>query len=73
MTVLQGTLRKSVHDIESAIKEFNDAKLEAGMLTMRRHEKDYMLRRDTKYGDELKKAATAFHRHSCQLRYSGGE
>jgi methyl-accepting chemotaxis protein len=57
---LQGTLRKSVHDIESAIKEFNDSKLEAGMLTMRRHEKDYMLRRDIKYGDELKKAATVF-------------
>jgi methyl-accepting chemotaxis protein len=57
---LQGTLRKSVHDIEGTIKEFNDAKLEAGMLMMRRHEKDYMLRLDTKYGDELKKTAIAF-------------
>jgi methyl-accepting chemotaxis protein len=57
---LQGTLRKSVHDIEATIKDFNDAKLDAGMLTMRRHEKDYMLRRDAKYGDELKKAAIAF-------------
>jgi methyl-accepting chemotaxis protein len=57
---LQGTLRKSVHDVESAIKQFKDAPLEAGMLTMRRHEKDYMLRRDTKYGDALKKAAAAF-------------
>lgn len=57
---LQGVLRKSVHDIESTIKEFNDPKLEASMLTMRRHEKDYMLRRNVRYIDEMKKAATIF-------------
>ena len=38
------------------------SKLEAGMLTMRRHEKDFMLRRDAKYGDEMKKAAADFAR-----------
>jgi methyl-accepting chemotaxis protein len=30
------------------------------MLMMRRHEKDFMLRRDTKYGDEMKKRASEF-------------
>ena len=30
------------------------------MLMMRRHEKDFMLRRDAKYGDEMKKRASEF-------------
>ena len=30
------------------------------MLTMRRHEKDFMLRRDRKYGDDMKKRAGEF-------------
>ena len=30
------------------------------MLMMRRHEKDFMLRRDAKYGDEMKKQASQF-------------
>src|SRR6185437_15404881 len=35
-------------------------RLMSGMLTMRRHEKDFMLRRDPKYVDELNKSATEF-------------
>ncbi len=57
---LQGTLRASVHAIETKAKELKDFKLEAAMLTMRRHEKDYMLRRDMRYQDEMKKAAADF-------------
>ncbi len=57
---LEGVLRKSVHDIESKIKEFDDPKLAVQMLMMRRHEKDFMLRRDKKYGDQLNQAATDF-------------
>jgi methyl-accepting chemotaxis protein len=57
---LQGALRKAVHEIESALKEFGDAKLEAGMLMMRRHEKDFMLRGDARYVDTLNKTAVAF-------------
>ena len=30
------------------------------MLTMRRHEKDFMLRRDHKYGDDMKKRNAEF-------------
>ena len=30
------------------------------MLTMRRHEKDFMLRRDARYGDDMKKRAAEF-------------
>jgi methyl-accepting chemotaxis protein len=57
---LQGALRRAVHDIESPLKEFKDARLEAGMLTLRRHEKDFILRGDVKYVDDLKKSAAAF-------------
>src|SRR3954470_5920594 len=57
---LQGTLRKSVHEIETEANRLKDAKLEAGMLMMRRHEKDYMLRGDAKYGATHKSAAAAF-------------
>jgi methyl-accepting chemotaxis protein len=30
------------------------------MLAMRRHEKDFILRRDAKYGDDMKKQASEF-------------
>jgi methyl-accepting chemotaxis protein len=59
-TGLEGKLRASVHAIESRLKDVNDPQLEAAMLMMRRHEKDFMLRRDTKYGDEMKQAAARF-------------
>lgn len=57
---LEGSLRTSVHAIETALKKFDDAPANAAMLTMRRHEKDFMLRRDVKYADQMKKAAGAF-------------
>jgi len=50
---LQGALRKSVHEIEEKLASFDDARLTAGMLMMRRHEKDFILRGDTKYRDEF--------------------
>src|SRR4051812_17804690 len=57
---LSGSLRAAVHDIEARLKEIDDPRLTSGMLTMRRHEKDFMLRRDQKYVGELKKAAAEF-------------
>jgi methyl-accepting chemotaxis protein len=57
---LSGSLRAAVHDIESRLKEIDDPRLTNWMLTMRRHEKDFMLRRDQKYVGELKKAAAEF-------------
>ncbi|PDT90665.1 methyl-accepting chemotaxis protein [Bradyrhizobium sp. Y36] len=59
---LSGSLRTAVHDIESKLKEVDDPRLTSGMLMMRRHEKDFMLRRDQKYVDALKKTATEFSR-----------
>ena len=57
---LQGSLRKSVHDIEKSLGEFDQPQLTIGMLTMRQNEKDFILRRDAKYSAELKKAAAVF-------------
>jgi len=57
---LSGSLRGAVHDIEAKLKELDNPRLTSWMLTMRRHEKDFMLRRDPKYITELKKAATQF-------------
>jgi len=57
---LSGSLRTAVHDIEGKLKESDNPRLTSWMLMMRRHEKDFMLRRDQKYVGELKKAAVEF-------------
>src|SRR5262249_34117552 len=55
---LEGALRKSVHEIESKLGELKQPPLMVSMLMMRRHEKDFMLRRSAKYGDDMKKRAS---------------
>src|SRR5579871_1234746 len=57
---LEGRLRMSAHDIEARVDQLHEPFLLITMLMMRRHEKDFMLRRDAKYGDELKKQASQF-------------
>ena len=57
---LEGRLRASVHSIESQIDQLHEPALLITMLMMRRHEKDFMLRRDRKYGDDMKKRASEF-------------
>jgi len=55
-----GSLRAAVHDIEARLKELDEPRLSSGMLMMRRHEKDFMLRRDPKYIGELTQSAADF-------------
>jgi len=57
---LEGTLRNSVHEIESRVDRLDEQGLLVTMLMMRRHEKDFMLRRDRKYGDDIKKRGVEF-------------
>ncbi len=57
---LEGKLRNSVHGIETQLAEFNDPGLAIKMLMMRRHEKDFMLRRNAKYIEEMKARAGEF-------------
>lgn len=46
---LIGELRKSIHTVESQFSTLNNYYLTSQMLTLRRHEKDYLLRRDLSY------------------------
>jgi methyl-accepting chemotaxis protein len=57
---LEGTLRGSVRAIEAKLGEANEPTLVIKMLMMRRHEKDFMLRRDPRYGADLKQRAMEF-------------
>jgi methyl-accepting chemotaxis protein len=57
---LSGSLRKAVDIVEAGVSEINDPKLTGRLLTMRRHEKDFMLWRDERYAGEFKKAVVAF-------------
>jgi methyl-accepting chemotaxis protein len=57
---LEGALRGSVHAIETKLGEVDEPTLVIKMLMMRRHEKDFMLRRDPKYGADIKKRAAEF-------------
>jgi methyl-accepting chemotaxis protein len=64
---LEGSLRKSVHEIEAALKTFDKPALVVTMLMMRRHEKDFMLRGETMPVTEMKARAVEF---SAQLAAS---
>ncbi|MGO3932676.1 methyl-accepting chemotaxis protein [Rhodopseudomonas pseudopalustris] len=57
---VEGSLRNSVRAIETALKNFDAPKLTITMLMMRRHEKDFMLRGNPTYGDDMKKRAAEF-------------
>jgi methyl-accepting chemotaxis protein len=57
---LSGSLRKAVDIVETAVREVNAPKLSGRLLTMRGHEKDFMLWRDERYAGEFKKAVVAF-------------
>src|SRR5579872_566855 len=57
---LEGRLRGSVHDIEARVDELHQPSLVVTILMMRRHEKDFILRRDAKYGEEMRRRAFEF-------------
>jgi methyl-accepting chemotaxis protein len=57
---LRGVLRKAAHEIEVAVPDASGAKLMISLLTMRRHEKDFVERKDAKYVGELTKEAATF-------------
>jgi methyl-accepting chemotaxis protein len=57
---LQGRLRASVHDIEAILDGDADDRLNAAMLMMRRHEKDFFARTDRKYIEAMNEAAIRF-------------
>lgn len=66
-----GKLRDAVHQIESEIEKFNHPMLRADMLQLRRNEKDFMLRLDTKYIDKFSTNLNTLSLHLTQSEVSG--
>jgi len=60
---LEGALRASIEAIEKKLNDFDDPRIEVAMLMMRRHELDFMLSHDPRYGEAMKKGATEFERN----------
>ncbi len=46
---LQGQFRQVAHELAAAFENSNDERLMVDLLTIRKHEKDYLLRKDEKY------------------------
>jgi methyl-accepting chemotaxis protein len=59
---LQGALRSAVHAVEEKVNEANLDALLVKMLMMRRHEKDFMLRGDSKYVGRIDERRAEFDR-----------
>ncbi|MFL5283092.1 MAG: methyl-accepting chemotaxis protein, partial [Rhodopila sp.] len=57
---LLGTARASVHDVEGKLRTVASPEAQIALLTMRRHEKDFIARLDPKYGAALKAAQPQF-------------
>lgn len=57
---LEGAMREAVHSIEKRLEAVDDANLRASMLMMRRHEKDFILRRDASYIEKHTAEAVSF-------------
>jgi HAMP domain-containing protein len=53
---LEGTLREAIHQVENASFAYN----KADMLTLRRHEKDFFLRKDLKYCNKFNQQVPVF-------------
>jgi methyl-accepting chemotaxis protein len=64
---LEGELRSRVHAVEKRIGEGMPAELQALMLTVRRNEKDYLLRADITYYDQAVAAVAQFARQVAAL------
>ncbi len=50
---LEGQMRNEIHEVERSLEKFNDIKAEYFMLMLRRHEKDYLLRKELKYKEQF--------------------
>ncbi|WP_439133459.1 methyl-accepting chemotaxis protein [Pseudomaricurvus sp.] len=66
---LYGTLRKAVHEVEQNLTD--NPEIKVSMLMLRRHEKDFMLRRDMKYvarfDEELKSFKSLVEQAAAEL------
>ena len=64
---LLGNLRNAVHEVETKLEEADQVELSASMLMMRRHEKDFLARKSSKYVEKMMDEKQNF---STLLEYS---
>jgi len=69
-TGIEGEFRKKVHAIENAISTPEFEPLTVIMLTMRRHEKDYLLRKEEQYIQLLHEEVNHFHAKLKEMNLS---
>ena len=55
-----GKMRDQIHSVEQQVKLSKDDKATTFMLTLRRHEKDYLLRHDLKYRSKFEEVTNSF-------------
>ena len=68
-----GALRKVIHKVEASIARLGNAPAMVLMLTMRRHEKDYMLRGDPAYIDKARATHAALQAEIRRLPLGAAE
>lgn len=57
---LEGEMREKIHTVEKSIANADNLKLQVMMLTLRRHEKDFLLRNDMSYRTKFDEVALNF-------------
>ncbi|MCP5304196.1 MAG: CZB domain-containing protein [Chromatiaceae bacterium] len=70
---LYGALRNAVHAVEEVFAQHHDHEQQAGLLMLRRAEKDFMLRRDLKYVDTFDESFTALQDTVVRAGLSSGD
>ncbi|MDH4185119.1 MAG: methyl-accepting chemotaxis protein [Nitrospinota bacterium] len=69
---LVGEFRKSVHDLEGMLEGANAIEIERDLLMLRRHEKDYLMRKEAKYVEKAYKQLERL-RASCERFLHGDQ
>lgn len=70
---LYGNLRKSVHEVEQLLGNFQNDALLKDMLMLRRNEKDFLLRKDVSYLDTFNNNLQAFYQNLQQSYLSDND
>ena len=71
-TGLVGLMRDDVHEIEYQVGNMGDPEAMVSVLTMRRHEKNYLLRNERRYISELKESVAVLKEQIGQSKLSRG-
>lgn len=65
---LEGEMRKNIHTVEESLLNLNNDKILSHLLMLRRHEKDFLLRKDLLYQEKFSIELADFYR---TIDYSG--